>query len=96
MKRSVPTGISAKGIPISRFALLISFLPDVQRIVLDRTGLTDAFDLDVEFARIGSAEAQDLPPITTALKEQLGLELRSATSPVNVTVIDHVEQPMPD
>jgi uncharacterized protein (TIGR03435 family) len=96
VKRSTRVGISAKGIPLSRFALLLSFVPDVQRIVRDRTGLTEAFDLDIDFAPVGSAEAPDLPPITTALKEQLGLELRSATGPVNVIVIDSVEPPVPD
>ena len=88
--------MSAKGIPLSRFALLLSFVPDVQRIVRDRTGLAGAFDLDIEFAPVGSADAPDLPPITTALKEQLGLELRPATGSVSVIVIDSVEPPTPD
>jgi len=96
VKRSIPGGILAKGIPISRFALLISFLPDVQRIVRDRTGLTEAFDIDIEFARDANAGAQDAPPIMTALKEQLGLELRATTGPVDVIVIDHVEPPTAD
>ena len=74
--------MSAKGLPLSRFALLLSFVPDVQRIVRDRTGLAGAFDLDIEFAPAGGADAPDLPPITTALKEQLGLELRPATGSV--------------
>jgi len=95
VKRSVQGGMTAKGIPLSRFALLISFLPDVQRVVRDRTGLTEAFDIDIEFAR-DATNAQDAPPITTALKEQLGLELRPATGPVNVVVIDSVEKPAED
>jgi uncharacterized protein (TIGR03435 family) len=95
VKRSVPGALVAKGIPMPRLALLISFLPDVQRIVRDRTGLADAFDIDLAFARDATA-AQDLPPIMTALKEQLGLELKPATGPVDVIVIDHVELPAPD
>ena len=96
VKRAGPGAMSAKGLAISRFALLISFLPDVQRIVRDRTGLTDAFDIDIEFARDATAPLQDTPPIMTALKEQLGLELRPAIGPVDVVVIDHVEPPTPD
>ena len=96
VKRSTRGAMSAKGLPLSRFALLLSFVPDVQRIVRDRTGLEGAFDLDIEFAATGGADAPDLPPITTALKEQLGLELRPATGSVNVIVIDSVEPPTPD
>jgi uncharacterized protein (TIGR03435 family) len=95
VKRSISGALVAKGIPIDRLALLVSFLPDVGRIVRDRTGLSGAFDIDLAFAR-NAAEAQDLPPIMTALKEQLGLELRSATGPVDVIVIDHVERPTED
>ena len=96
VKRSVPGAISAKGITLARFALLISFLPDVDRIVRDRTGLGEPFYLDIEFARAGLAETTDLPQIATALKEQLGLDLRSATGPVSVIVIDQVDLPAAD
>jgi uncharacterized protein (TIGR03435 family) len=96
VKRSVPGAMTAKGIALSRFALLISFLPDVQRIVRDRTGLTDSYDLDIVFARDAAVDTQGPPPIMTALKEQLGLELKPATGPVSVIVIDSVERPSPD
>jgi uncharacterized protein (TIGR03435 family) len=88
--------MAAKGIPLSRVALLISFLPDVQRIVHDRTGLPDTYDLEIDFARDAATDTQGMPPITTALKEQLGLELKPATGPVSVIVIDHVEPPTSD
>jgi uncharacterized protein (TIGR03435 family) len=34
--------------------------------------------------------------IFDALKDQLGLELKPSTGPVDVLVIDHVERPTPD
>jgi uncharacterized protein (TIGR03435 family) len=48
-------------------------------------------------ARDDSPDANgDLPSLMTALVEQLGLRLESARGPVQVIVIDHVEQPTPD
>jgi uncharacterized protein (TIGR03435 family) len=36
------------------------------------------------------------PSIFSAIEEQLRLKLQSATGPVDVLVIDHVEKPTPD
>jgi uncharacterized protein (TIGR03435 family) len=79
----------------------------VSRIVLDETALTGNFELDLEWlrdpllARPPGDPSSVLPPadgpsISTALQEQLGLKLESKKRPVDVLVIDHVEQPTPD
>ena len=79
----------------------------VDRTVVDRTGLSEVFDFTLEFApelgpgsqRSTAASASDPstpPAIFTALQEQLGLKLESQKGPVNVIVIDHVEQPSPN
>ena len=77
----------------------------VGRSVVDRTGLTGRFDLDVEFeprplrAEPGAdpvsvdRPADSGPSIYTAIQEQLGLKLDSQKAPVGVTVIDNVERP---
>jgi uncharacterized protein (TIGR03435 family) len=36
------------------------------------------------------------PPLPTALQEQLGLKLVSQKEPVEVVVIDHIQQPSPN
>ncbi len=81
---------------LAYFAQLLSYVPDVQRIVRDRTNLDGQFDLDIDFSPVANAVDAQAPAIFTALKEQLGLELRAATGPVDVVVIDSVEPPTPD
>jgi uncharacterized protein (TIGR03435 family) len=74
----------------------------VDRPILDKTGLTGKYDFLLEFTPQINGP---LPPGTNfqpddsgptfleALKEQLGLKLDPQKGPVNVIVIDHVEQP---
>jgi uncharacterized protein (TIGR03435 family) len=77
----------------------------VGRTVVDRTGLTGAFDVTLRFTRDTAAAgdsnalrgiAGDAPSIFSALSEQLGLKLESARGPVEFLVIDRIEQPTPD
>jgi bla regulator protein BlaR1 len=77
----------------------------VGRIVEDRTGLTGAFDFDLEFApesagppAAGAANdaaqtSSDRPSLFTALEEQLGLRLQPLRAPVDVLVIDRLDPP---
>jgi uncharacterized protein (TIGR03435 family) len=89
--------------------IAISLSQVVQRIVVDRTGLTGNFDIELTWTPDqmpqgpGPSGAPPLPPIDpngpsifTALQEQLGLKLDSTRGPVGVLVIDHVEPPTPD
>jgi len=85
--------------------MMVQFLSQsVDRTVVDRTGLGGVFDFTLEFApelgpgsqpgATASASDPSAPPsIFTALQEQLGLKLESQKGPVDVLVIDHVEQP---
>jgi uncharacterized protein (TIGR03435 family) len=65
------------------------------RIVIDKTGLDGRYDIDLKWTPYDSAAAatESGPSIFTALQEQLGLKLESQKGPVQVLVIDHVEQP---
>jgi len=64
------------------------------RIVVDRTGLTGPFVVDLEWSQDQSVS--DKPSIFTAVQEQLGLKLEATRGPVDVLVIDQVERPAPD
>jgi uncharacterized protein (TIGR03435 family) len=95
-KRVAPGVISAKGGTLESLAGALAFLPDVQRVVRDRTGLSGQFDFDLEYTVGTGGDAQAGPSVFTALKEQLGLALRPATGPVDVLVIDNVAPPTPN
>jgi len=89
-----------------RMATLIGFLSsNVQRVVVDRTGLDATFELTLEFTPERMAlplspdatpPPADKPPLLTALQDQLGLKLESDRGPVDVVVIDHIERPTED
>jgi uncharacterized protein (TIGR03435 family) len=73
----------------------------LDRPVIDRTGLAGGFDLhlnvdcDVPESAARSCTIADPTGLSifTAVREQLGLKLESAKAPVEILVIDHVEQP---
>jgi uncharacterized protein (TIGR03435 family) len=76
----------------------------VGRPVLDRTGLVGTFNFTlhwtapdtappVEVDRPAATNDQSGPSVFTAVREQLGLELKSAKGPAEVLIIDHVEKP---
>jgi uncharacterized protein (TIGR03435 family) len=84
-----------------RFAGPLAYLvsrgaqPNVDRPVVDATGLTGNFEWQITFTRNPTADS-DAPSIFTAFQEQLGLKLEPRTGPVDVLVIDSVEAPTPD
>ena len=69
------------------------------RSVVDRTGLAGAYDFTLTWgperpdASGAGPGTTDAPSLFTAVQEQLGLKLISTKAPVEVIVIDHIEQP---
>jgi uncharacterized protein (TIGR03435 family) len=78
-------------LPIAAFARYLS--PTLGRTVLDRTGLTGAFEIKLEWAPDDESSG---PSIFAAVQEQLGLKLESAKGPVEILVIEHAEKPAAD
>ncbi|HEV8395263.1 MAG TPA: TIGR03435 family protein [Vicinamibacterales bacterium] len=70
----------------------------VRRKVVDRTGLTGVYDVDLRWSPglSPAVAASDQPDIFTAVREQLGLQLKSSRGPVDVMVIERAERPTPD
>jgi uncharacterized protein (TIGR03435 family) len=74
------------------FADQLSQLREIDRPVVDHTGIKGVFDISLKGA--ASAMLQpDGPSLFTLLQEQLGLKLIAAKTPMDVLVIDHAEQP---
>lgn len=65
------------------------------RPVIDRTGFTGSFKINLEFASTAPDRDVDStkPSIFAALQDQLGLRLESEKGTEQVLVIDHVERP---
>lgn len=89
------------GWPTTR--LVESLQPIVGRVIVDKTGLTGAFDIELTYQDdntvrqfSGFGKRREAPPLPIALQEQLGLKLEPSRGPVEVLVIDSVDRPTPD
>ena len=91
----------AEGATLEEFANAFLTGVFVDRPVVNRTGLTGRFDIELEFARVLPGDITPPPAgaaagVLAALPEQLGLRLEPARAPGEVIVIDRVERPSED
>jgi uncharacterized protein (TIGR03435 family) len=102
--------VSASGRTMTELAMMLADL--VGRPVHDRSGLTSLYDITLKFTPEGRTVGPfalllpppppaapidpDVPSLSVALQEQLGLRLESARAPVEVVVIDRIEKPTID
>jgi uncharacterized protein (TIGR03435 family) len=87
-------------IAMPEFVRRLSLMLD--RSVIDKTGFTGLFDLQLRFVPDETTPAMPPPPpgsdafgvsLPQALRQQLGLRLESTKGPVEVLVVDHAERP---
>lgn len=87
----------ATSIDATRLADLLSGI--LERRVLDKSGLSGRFDVDLSFRPddLGPENSNgpfaNLPSIFVALEEHLGLKLQTGRAPIDALVIDHIERP---
>ena len=100
-----PDIVIAKAVPVEK--LLRPIQNELRKTVVDKTGLTGLYDIEIhwtpaqmaEMLRSLPADAQlppgigDGPALTKALQDQLGLKLEQATGLVEAIVIENVEKP---
>ena len=92
---------STRSMSMDQIALNLIDLGNLDRPVLDQTGLLGSFDFTIEWIpdvpiKVNGENVQldeSEPTFLEALKDQLGLKLDSQTGPVDVIVLDHVEEP---
>jgi uncharacterized protein (TIGR03435 family) len=60
---------------------------DLDRPVLDQTGIAGTYKIELQWARAGEG-----PSAFAAIEEQLGLKLQPSKASFDVLVIDHAER----
>ena len=105
-----PGNMAGGSVSMSQLTTVLSKF--VNRTVVDRTGISENFDVDLTWTPDQVPQgapgppppgALPLPPIDpngpsifTAVQEQLGLKLESTKGAVDVVVIDRAEHPAED
>jgi uncharacterized protein (TIGR03435 family) len=92
------------GVGATMAGLATALSRPLQQTVIDRTGLSGAYNFKLRFAPDAgavkpggdAAGTGDDPDLVTALQQQLGLSLKTGKGPVDVLVIDHAERPTPN
>ena len=86
--------IGAENMSMTDWVKILALRPQLNRTVIDRTGLTGSFDIMIKAPADREPDpAELLPAIKPALESQLGLTLRNAEAPVEILVIESVERP---
>jgi uncharacterized protein (TIGR03435 family) len=92
--------MTAFGVTLGQFVVSPLLTGAAGRPVVDQTGLKGAFDFTLKWtpeqlspSAAAKEAGADVPSFFTAIREQLGLQLIPSRAPVEVIVIDHIEQP---
>ena len=84
--------LSAQQMPMSQLVEILGSQMD--RPLLDMTGIQGIFDVTLDWSpeNPDPSVAETKPPLELALQDQLGLNLESRKSPIEVLVVDHADK----
>lgn len=89
------TKLVGTGMTPSEIAVALGYVVG-DRHVIDKTGLTGRFDLELNWSVDEGQDTQSVdakPSVITAIREQLGLKLVPSKAPVDVIVVDAISKP---
>lgn len=92
LPRVVDGGFVFSNVSMTEFAQQLSELRGIDLPVVDRTGIEGVYDVTLKLAATAMLDP-DGPSILTLIQQQLGLKLVSAKAPMDVVVVEHVENP---
>jgi uncharacterized protein (TIGR03435 family) len=85
--------IVSAGVSMAFLARLLSYAGEIEKMVIDSTGLSGYYEFELNWAPQGlTPDGTSGTSIFTALQEQLGLKLEAGRGPVEVLVIDHINR----
>jgi uncharacterized protein (TIGR03435 family) len=99
VRHSSSDQLQMQGCTIREFANLLTGAArtDLNRNVIDQTGLTGRYDFALNWSPQDQALAEQMkatgPAIFSALQEQLGLKLKTTKGMLDTIVVDHIEMP---
>jgi uncharacterized protein (TIGR03435 family) len=89
--------LTATAISMASLANYLTHMNEAEdRVVVDRAGLTGDFNFKLDWTRDrgnGIPPDAQYPGLFTALREQLGLELKPDKAPVDVVVVESAKEP---
>src|SRR5215471_11843333 len=95
-----PGHLAARAMTLSNILVALGRFSSIDRVVVDRTGLTGKFDWEIQWTpevlTAGTVTPSDGPSVFQAFRDQAGLKLDPRKDLVDVLVIDHVERPATD
>jgi uncharacterized protein (TIGR03435 family) len=82
-------GLRGESMSMSTLAGMLTLF--VKQPVVDKTGITGDYEIDLKFAASETTDSS-FPSVFTAVQEQIGLKLEPQKVPVEMLVIDHLEK----